>query len=57
MRRAKAQDFFSDSEFFWVRGGCLFVAETAALQGLFAAHPPSLRTHAHSAAPKARTQP
>ncbi|MFN7611233.1 MAG: hypothetical protein ACK5QX_09925, partial [bacterium] len=39
MRRAKAQDFFSDSHFFWLRGGCPFVAKTAALQGLLAAHP------------------
>jgi hypothetical protein len=43
MRGAKAQDFFSDSHFFWVRGGCPFVAKTAALQGLLAAHQP-LRT-------------
>jgi hypothetical protein len=36
----KGAGLFSDSEFFWVRGGFPFVAEMAALQGFEAAHPP-----------------
>jgi hypothetical protein len=50
MRQAKAQDFFSYRYFFWVRSECPFVAETAALQGFEAAHPPSRTLNAHSAA-------